>query len=60
MAATFGNVIRNTHLKKIGVQNELLGLGVATLVGFCYGTITCLLTDKYGSQEWPTNEITSR
>ncbi|XP_044766424.1 uncharacterized protein LOC123322545 [Coccinella septempunctata] len=60
MAATFGNIIRDTHLKKIGVQNELLGLGVATLVGFCYGTITCILTDKYGNQEWPTYEITSR
>ncbi|XP_045464846.1 uncharacterized protein LOC123674056 [Harmonia axyridis] len=60
MAATFGYVIRNTNLKSIGVKNALLGLGVATLVGFCYGTITCIITDKYGNQEWPTYEITSR
>lgn len=60
MAGTFGSVIHNKSLQKIGVQNELFGLGLATFVGFVYGTIICLITDKYGNQDWPTYEMTSR
>ncbi|KAL3275628.1 hypothetical protein HHI36_020381 [Cryptolaemus montrouzieri] len=60
MAATFGSVIRDSRLQKVGVRNELLGLFIAMMVGFCYGAITCIITDKYGSQEWPTYEMTSR
>ncbi|KAK9887131.1 hypothetical protein WA026_020577 [Henosepilachna vigintioctopunctata] len=60
MAATFGSVIRDKKLKKTGLQNCLVGLSIATFVGFCYGTITCIITDRYGSQDWPTYEITSR
>ncbi|XP_018572228.1 uncharacterized protein LOC108911715 [Anoplophora glabripennis] len=60
MAATFGSVIKHKRLTKIGVQNELIGLGIATVVGFCYGTLICLLTDKYGNHTWPTYEMLSR
>ncbi|KAL1517185.1 hypothetical protein ABEB36_000982 [Hypothenemus hampei] len=60
MAGTFGSVIGDKHLQKIGVRNELIGLGVATLVGFVYGTIVCLCTDKYGNTDWPTYEMYSR
>jgi len=60
MAGTFGSIIRDKHLQKTGVQNELIGLGIATLVGFCYGSIICILTDKYGTNDWPTYEMYSR
>lgn len=60
MAGTFGRVIQDKLLQKIGVQNELIGLGIATLVGFCYGSVICIVTDKYGVHEWPTYEMISR
>lgn len=60
MAGTFGTVIRDKHLQKVGVQNELIGLGIATLVGFFYGSIICIATDRYGTQDWPTYEMYSR
>ncbi|XP_030760170.1 uncharacterized protein LOC115885405 [Sitophilus oryzae] len=60
MAGTFGTVIRDKHLQKIGVRNELIGLGIATLVGFCYGSIICVITDRYGTSDWPTYEMYSR
>ncbi|XP_017771192.1 PREDICTED: uncharacterized protein LOC108558704 [Nicrophorus vespilloides] len=60
MAGTFGSVIRDRMLQRIGVQSELIGLGTATLVGFCYGAIICMCTDKYGEVDWPTNEMISR
>lgn len=60
MAGTFGSVIQDRKLQKIGVLNELIGLGIATAVGFCYGTISTSLTDKYGDNDWPTNEMASR
>ena len=60
MAGTFGTVIRDHALKKMGVQTELIGLGIATAVGFCCGAFVCLLTDKYGETDWPTIEMISR
>lgn len=60
MAGTFGTVIGDSKLQKIGVQNEVISLGIATLIGFCYGAIICLTTDRYGSSDWPTYEMTSR
>lgn len=60
MAGTFGTVIRDTRLQKMGVQSELVGLAIAMFVGFCYGSIICIATDKYGVSEWPTYEMTSR
>ncbi|KAF7267288.1 uncharacterized protein LOC143196408 [Rhynchophorus ferrugineus] len=60
MAGTFGTVIGDRHLQKIGVRNELIGLGIAMLVGFCYGSTICIFTDRYGTQDWPTYEMYSR
>ncbi|GJQ77228.1 hypothetical protein Trydic_g14897 [Trypoxylus dichotomus] len=60
MASTFGKVIRDRTLQKMGVLNELLGLGIATVIGFICGTMICVSTDKYGEIEWPTTEMISR
>ncbi|KAJ8922429.1 hypothetical protein NQ315_004375 [Exocentrus adspersus] len=60
MAGTFGSIIQHRRLRQTGVQNELIGLGIATLVGFCYGAFICVITDKYGNQTWPTTEMLSR
>lgn len=60
MAGTFGSVIRDKALQKMGVQNEVISLGIATFIGFCYGSLICLLTDKYGENDWPTLEMISR
>lgn len=60
MASTFGKVIRDRSLERMGVFNEVLGLGIATIIGFIYGTIISISTDKYGEMEWPTVEMTSR
>lgn len=60
MAGTFGTVIRDKKLFKMGVQSELVGLGIAVIVGFSYGSIICLCTDRYGENDWPTSEMRSR
>lgn len=60
MAGTFGSVIRDRKLQITGVMNELVGLGIATAVGFGYGVIICSSTDKYGINEWPSPEMLSR
>lgn len=60
MAGTFGTVIGDSKLQKMGVQNEIISLSIATLIGFCYGAILCMATDKYGDSNWPTYEMTSR
>lgn len=60
MAGTFGSVIQDKKLQKMGVLNELIGLGIASGVGFCYGTFSTSFTDKYGDTDWPTYEMVSR
>lgn len=60
MAGTFGSVIKDRQLQKTGVMNELIGLGIATAVGFCYGVFVCIFSDTYGITEWPSSEMISR
>lgn len=60
LAATFGTVIKDKKLRKIGMINELIGIFVTTLVGFIFGLIICLLDDHYGVGEGLTNEMMSR
>lgn len=60
MAGTFGTVIRDKILLKMGVRGELIGLGIAVIVGFCCGSIICLSVDRYGENDWPTAEMISR
>lgn len=60
MAGTFGRVIQDWKLQKVGIKNEIIGLGIATAVGFCYGCIVCVFFDKYGVDAWPSPEMVSR
>ncbi|KAK9711140.1 protein of unknown function (DUF389), partial [Popillia japonica] len=60
MASTFGKVIHDRTLQRMGVFNELLGLGISTIIGFICGMIICVSTDKYGQTDWPTVEMISR
>nr|CAD7203222.1 unnamed protein product [Timema douglasi] len=56
MAGTFGTVIGDRSLQKMGVLNELFGLGISLVVGFLYG----ILMGLTGQGDWPTMEMTSR
>nr|CAD7438628.1 unnamed protein product [Timema bartmani] len=56
MAGTFGTVIGDRSLQKMGVLNELFGLGISLVVGFLYGIFMGLT----GQGDWPTMEMTSR
>ncbi|PSN37429.1 hypothetical protein C0J52_19036 [Blattella germanica] len=59
MAGTFGTVIADRYLQKIGVLNELYGLLVCIAVGFVFGIIAGLATDHWGTTGWPTSEMIS-
>lgn len=60
LAATFGTVIKDRPLQVMGVINEMIGIFLATSVGFIFGIIVCSLDDRYGVGEGLTNEILSR
>ncbi|KAG8234463.1 hypothetical protein J437_LFUL011862, partial [Ladona fulva] len=63
LAGTFGIVVHDKQLKKIGVINELIGLAVCILVGFIYGLVIGCSSDTYrysDSTMWPTSEMISR
>ncbi|XP_063702328.1 uncharacterized protein LOC134832273 [Culicoides brevitarsis] len=60
IAATFGTVIKDRSLQVMGVINEMIGIFLATSVGFIFGIIVCSLDDRYGVGEGLTNEILSR
>ncbi|XP_063228871.1 uncharacterized protein LOC134534364 isoform X2 [Bacillus rossius redtenbacheri] len=56
MAGTFGAVIGDRQLQRMGVMNELFGLMISMLVGFIYGLAAgCVDQDK-----WPTQEMLDR
>jgi len=60
MAGTFGAVIADRHLQKIGVLNELFGLLVCLLVGFIFGLAAGLVNEHWGNGGWPTDEMIAR
>lgn len=60
IAATFGTVIKDRRLQCLGVTNELIGIFLATFVGFVFGLIICSIDDRYGIGEGLTNEMLSR
>jgi uncharacterized membrane protein YeaQ/YmgE (transglycosylase-associated protein family) len=60
MAGTFGTVIMDRQLQKMGVLNELIGLLVCLVVGFIFGLVAGLVNDDWGNGGWPTVEMISR
>lgn len=60
LAATFATVIKDRKLQYIGVVNELIGICIATMVGFFFGLIVCSVDVRYGLGEGISNEMLSR
>uniref|UniRef100_U5EUZ1 Putative conserved plasma membrane protein n=1 Tax=Corethrella appendiculata TaxID=1370023 RepID=U5EUZ1_9DIPT len=60
IAAIFGTVIKDNKLQRLGVVNELIGIFIATFVGFIFGIIVCALDPSYSAGNGITNEMLSR
>ncbi|ALC40047.1 CG7384, partial [Drosophila busckii] len=60
IAAIFGTVIQERSLRRLGMRNELIGILMATLVGFLFGLVVCTTDKKYGIGEGLTEEMLSR
>ncbi|XP_037052297.1 uncharacterized protein LOC119085886 [Bradysia coprophila] len=60
IAATFSTVIKDRKLMKFGVINGLVGLFLATLVGFLFGLIVGSVDERYGVGDGLGQEILSR
>lgn len=60
IAAIFGTVIKERSLWRLGMRNELIGILLATLVGFLFGLVVCTTDKKYGIGEGLTEEMLSR
>lgn len=59
LAGTFGTVIQDRALQRLGVKNELIGLGLCLSFGFLFGIIYGL-TDHWSGQFWLTTEMVAR
>lgn len=55
-AATFGTMIKDKRLRKMGIVNEIIGLVLCVIIGFGYGLIISYF-DKRDSSLWMTNEM---
>lgn len=60
LAATFGTVIKDKKLRRLGMTNELIGIFLTTFVGFMFGLIITILDNSYGIGEALSNEMMSR
>ena len=60
IAGIFGTVIKDRSLQALGLKNELIGMLLATLVGFLFGLISCATDDRYSMGEGLTQEMLSR
>ncbi|XP_037928109.1 uncharacterized protein LOC119662541 [Teleopsis dalmanni] len=60
IASVFGTVIKDRKLCILGLRNELIGLFLATAVGFFFGCIICLFGEEFVSTHAITQEMASR
>lgn len=60
IAATFGTVIKDTQLGILGVTNELIGIFMATFVGFIFGFLFCSIDSRYAIGQGISQEMYSR
>ncbi len=60
IAATFSTVIKDKQLMKFGVINGMIGMFLATLVGFLFGLIVGSIDERYGVGDGLGEEILSR
>lgn len=60
LAVTFGIVIRDRTLQKLGVQNELIALGLCIVIGFISGIIHGSLYEYSSNDFWLINEMVAR
>ncbi|XP_076320010.1 uncharacterized protein LOC143230394 [Tachypleus tridentatus] len=60
LAVTFGMWIEDTHLRNMGIINECIALSTCVLWGFLFGFISGNLTDKWATEGWPTEAMTSK
>ncbi|XP_026481686.1 uncharacterized protein LOC113388529 [Ctenocephalides felis] len=60
IAGTFGTCIHDRSLMRLGVVNEMLGILLTMFIGFLFGLVICMIDDRYGVGEWPTNEMLSK
>ncbi|XP_050030843.1 uncharacterized protein [Dermacentor andersoni] len=67
MAITFGIIIRDTALTKLGLKTELIGLFICLLFGFFFGLLNAFWGDippyegsSWSPSRWPNPEMSSR
>jgi len=59
LAFTFGGVVRDVKLIKVGITSTLLGMFICELIGFFGGLIAAQVAMR-DPPTWPTNEMASR
>lgn len=61
MAWTFGTVIQDHGLQRIGIKSELIGLSICIVTGFLFGLVCGPLDRVWGGRgQLPTTEMQSR
>ncbi|XP_064486516.1 uncharacterized protein LOC135398901 isoform X2 [Ornithodoros turicata] len=67
MAITFGIIIQDKTLTKVGLKTELIGLFICLLFGFCFGLLNAFWGDippyegtSWSPSRWPNSEMSSR
>lgn len=62
IAAIFGIVIKDYSLIRFGLINELIGILMASLIGFIFGLVVCTIDSKYayGTEVALTSEMIRR
>ncbi|KAL1420490.1 hypothetical protein MTO96_024308 [Rhipicephalus appendiculatus] len=67
MAITFGIIVRDTALTKLGLKTELIGLFICLFFGFFFGLLNAFWGDippyegtSWSPSRWPNPEMSSR
>nr|CAD7264618.1 unnamed protein product [Timema shepardi] len=60
MALTFGTMISDRKLQKIGVRSGMVGMGISLVFGYIFGCLVGCTESPWGTGNWPTEAMIDR
>nr|CAD7449641.1 unnamed protein product [Timema bartmani] len=60
MALTFGTMISDRKLQKIGVRSGIVGMGISLVFGYIFGCLVGCTESPWGTGNWPTEAMIDR
>jgi hypothetical protein len=60
MSLTFGTVIADKKLQRLGIKSLMIGIIISISFGFIFGLLQGIINVPWNNNNWPTDEMKGR